>query len=621
MAESEENRSALPLPPEAEEPLRRLLAEAKPALAAGRHDEARAILLRAVEMATGQPTVPRSLPAQLNNLANAFAGSGRPREAVELFSRALAFHADYALAHANLATVLVGLGQIEQAVTHFERAEALSGPDSWRLYLQGAALQSLGRIDDARRCFAGALTLDPNNASALAADLQARLLVADWTDLATDTRRLVELVRRDRAYSVVNDVRPYAALFLDIDPAERCRIAETRAARDDQGAARPALRRHDAPLRIGYLSADFRRHPTAHLMLALFGAHDRSRVAIDAYSLGPPEDSAQRRRITADSDRFVDLHDRNDVDAAEQIRANGVDILVDLMSWTRHARPGIAARRPAPIQISYLGFPGTTGAAWIDYIIADPIVVPAPDRRWYTEKVITLPRCYQVNNPDQEIAPGPPARAEWSLPDDAFVFACFNLNNKIEPATFAAWMRILRKAPAAVLWLLADQAHGRRNLLAAAAANGVDPRRLIFADRAPRPVHLRRQQCADLFLDTFLCNAHTTASDALYMGLPVLTHPGDHFAGRVAASLLTTLGIEELIAPGIDSYCETAIDLARQPEKLAALSDRIAKAVAEGPLHDTQGFARDLERAYALVWRKAMAGQDPDHIIVPPAAP
>ena len=599
---------------------------AKQAAAKGRLDEASRLLTAAAEAVAADDPLAPALAKDLNNLGNAHGNAGMNEVAATLLQKALVMLPDYALAHANLAAILIRLMRYEEALGHLDRANELAAPTADRLCLQGSVYQNLKRVDESRRCFRAALALDPDHAASLDGDLHARLLSADWDGLAEDAARLVALADHGDGQGSSHRMRPFLSLLLAFDDDTRHRIAVDWAAKyvpdpPAQPLSRPGLhRRRDGPLRVGYLSADFRRHPTAHLMLSLFAAHDRRRVVVHAYSIGPDDGSPQRRRIENDSNRFVDLRGHDDAAAAAAIAADDIDILVDLMVFTRLSRPGILARRPAPVQVAYLGFPGTSGAPWLDYILADAVVLPPENRSFFSEKALILPRCYQVNDPGQEMDDGAARRADWSLPEDAVVFACFNLINKIEPTVFGLWMDILKAAPSSVLWLLADRETARLNLRGSAAGLGVDPERLVFGPRVARPLHLRRQQCADLFLDTLIYNAHTTASDALFAGLPLLTCPSQSFAGRVAASLLTALGVEEMIVPDVDTYRATAIALANDPGRLAGLRARITAAVRDGPLYDIDGFARDLERGFELIHANRLAGHPPRHIEVPAAA-
>jgi protein O-GlcNAc transferase len=375
----------------------------------------------------------------------------------------------------------------------------------------------------------------------------------------------------------------------------------------------PAVFRHHPSgrrdrIRLGYLSGDFHQHATASLMAGLFERHDRARFEVFAYSYGRDDASPMRARLVRAFDRFVDVAAMSHRAAAQRIHDDEVDILVDLKGYTHAARPQIAAYRPAPVQVSYLGYPATMGAEFIDYIVVDPVVVPAEEQRFYSEKLVQLPGCYQANDTRRAIAVQVPARRDCGLSPDGIVFCSFNSGFKITPIFFAVWMRLLAGVPGSVLWLLASNDLVERNLRREAERRGVDPGRLVFAPVVPSSEHLARHRCADLFLDTLPCNAHTTASDALWAGLPVLTCRGDTFAGRVAASLLTAVGLPELITGSLADYEQAAFDLARHPYRLATLRETLRRSRDTAVLFDPARFASVLEAAFTRMWDAWNAG-------------
>jgi predicted O-linked N-acetylglucosamine transferase (SPINDLY family) len=366
-------------------------------------------------------------------------------------------------------------------------------------------------------------------------------------------------------------------------------------------------------IHIGYFSADFHEHATSYLIAQLFELHDRSRFRITALSFGPPSSSAMRRRLHAACDEFIDVRSEADADIATRARRLAIDIAVDLKGFTQDSRIGIFAHRAAPLQVNFLGYPGTLGAPFMDYLIADRTLIPEGAETGYAEKIIFLPDSYQVNDATRAIASKTYTRRELHLPDAGFVFCCFNNAYKILPATFECWMRILRQVEGSVLWLLGDNAAMIRNLRREAANRGVSRERLIFASRTDLAAHLARHAGADLFLDTLPCNAHTTASDALWAGLPVLTCPGGSFAARVAASLLQAIGLPELIAPTPQRYEEIAVALATDPEALAAVRSRLRAQRLSAPLFDTPRYCRHLEQAFADIDARRRAGLPPEH--------
>ena len=353
-------------------------------------------------------------------------------------------------------------------------------------------------------------------------------------------------------------------------------------------------------------------------MAGLFEQHDRARFEVVGFSFGPDKKEAMRDRVAASFDRFIDVRDRSDRDVALLARNLDIDIAVDLKGFTTDSRWKIFAHRAAPLQVNYLGYPGTMGADYMDYIIADRVLIPDDSGKYYSENIIYLPHSYQANDRKRPIAERLFTRQELRLPDSGFVYCCFNNNYKITPAIFDGWMRILGQVRDSVLWLLADNPWAERNLRREAAARGVAAERLVFAGRLPAAEHLARQRAADLFLDTLPYNAHTTASDALWAGLPVLTRAGTSFPSRVAASLLTAIDLPELITTTPEDYERRAIELARNPEQLSAIRARLARNRLTTPLFDTGLFARHIETAYVQMYERYQAGLAPAPIHVAP---
>jgi predicted O-linked N-acetylglucosamine transferase (SPINDLY family) len=351
-------------------------------------------------------------------------------------------------------------------------------------------------------------------------------------------------------------------------------------------------------------------------MAGMFECHDKARFEITAISIGPDDGSKLRNRLTNAFDDFFEARLLNDNEIAHRIRQKEIDILVDLNGFTQDARTGIFALRAAPIQVNYLAYPGTMGANYIDYLIADPTLVPQSHRQDYNEKIVYLPHSYQVNDTKREISEKVFSREEMGLPRDGFVFCCFNKTYKIMPQVFDCWMRIMKKVEGSVLWLLETSEPATRNLRMEANTRGIDPERLVFAKKLPAPNHLARHRLADLFLDTLPCNAHTTASDALWAGLPVLTQIGEAFAGRVVASLLSAIDLKELVTTTVDGYEKLAIELATSTERLAAIKAKLANNRLSTPLFDTQLFTRHIEIAYQAIFKRHQLGLPPDHTYV-----
>ncbi|MDE2473740.1 MAG: hypothetical protein KGO48_01685, partial [Alphaproteobacteria bacterium] len=374
-------------------------------------------------------------------------------------------------------------------------------------------------------------------------------------------------------------------------------------------------------IRIGYLSANFHNHAVARQMAGVFERHDRFRFAITAFSLGADDGGDLRKRLTPAFDEFLDVRAFDDERIAQEIRRREIDLIVDLMGFTENSRPGIAARRPAPVQAGFLGYPGTSGADFIDYLIADPAVIPPGSDACYSEKIIRLPHCYLPQDDSRVVSDIQVSRAAAGLPEQGIVFCCFNHSYKIAPEIFDVWMRLLGNIPGSVLWLNNTHPAAQRNLLEEARARDVAAERIFFAPFvASDAEHLARLRAADLFLDTPGYNAHATASDALLAGLPVLTIIGDRFATRVGASLLRAIGIEELVASDLRQYEELALELAREPSRLAALRRKIVGNARAQPLFDTAGFTRHLETAYQMMVERSRRGLEPASFSVGPGA-
>jgi protein O-GlcNAc transferase len=565
-------------------------------------------------------------PKALLNLAQLHADLERPADALAGYRQALAQDPGYVKALVGASAVLQREGRLAEALQAAEAAVARS-PASGEAHLQrGAALRASGRLADALVAYERAVELDDGLDPARASRLELRAEQCDWRARDADVDRL-------RAASTAalarGDVPPLTASaahrFVPCTPEEqralardasRRLVARLQPLRAAQALTHPARTRER--IRVGYLSCDFRNNAVGHLTRGLFRAHDRARVEAFAYSYGPDDGSVYRRTVEADAEHFVDVAGLSHPDAVRRIHADGIEVLVDLVGGAGNGRPEILALRPAPVQVHFLGYPASVGSALVDYFIADRVTVPDGAERFFDEAVVRLPDAYQLNDDRQEIAGAAPARAECGLPEDAFVFACFNANYKIEPDVFGDWMRVLARVPGSVLWLLATAPATAANLRREAAARGVAPTRLVFAAMTDKPRHLARHRLAQLFLDTPFCNAHTTASDALWAGLPVLTRAGEAFASRVAASLLATVGLPELVARDREAYVETAVRLATDAPALSALTTRLRADPARLPLFDTARTVRALERAYAAMWDRHLRGEPPAGLDVAP---
>jgi predicted O-linked N-acetylglucosamine transferase (SPINDLY family) len=549
-----------------------------------------------------------------NNRANALLDLKRPAEALASCEQAISLRPDFALAHYNRAVALNVLARFSEAVRACDRAIALAPDFAEAHQVRGHALNYLKRFEAAIAAYDRAVALKPNLTGAEGDRLFAKMRICDWRDFDADSARLIASVRNGEANT---SPFPFIAIASSCDDQLRC--AKLWTANHFGSAAEPLRQggRDDRDrIRIGYFSADFHGHATGYLAAELFEIHDRSRFELIAFSFGPEDTGEMRQRLRAAFDQFIDVRNLSDRAVAAFASKLEIDIAVDLKGFTTDSRTGIFALRPAPVQVSYLGYPGTMGADFIDYLIADRVLIPAASRRCFAEKIAYLPNSYQVNGRGRQVADRTFTRSELGLPEAAFVFCCFNNNYKINPATFDSWMRLLKRVAGSVLWLFEDNAGAAANLRREAAARGVDPERIIFAGRMALPEHLARHRLADLFLDTLPCNAHTTASDALWAGLPVVTQIGETFAGRVAASLLTALGLPELIAPTAQAYEELAFELAVDAGKRAAITRKLADNRLTTPLFDAALFARHIEAAYAAMHARQRAGLPPDHIDV-----
>lgn len=548
-----------------------------------------------------------------SNLAAILYKQGKGKEAESAARKAISLDTASAGAWNNLSVAMCEQGRYEEAEDAARRALGLDPQLAETWSSLASVLEHRRKHRDAVQALIRLLELDPDYRFANGRLLHQKMLCCDWDGLET----LHESIKRD-----LNDNRlsaePFGHQAIATSTRELFQCAKLYCSEVHPGcaASTAALSQISGAgkIRIGYLSGEFRHQATSILMAELFELHDRDRFEIVAFDNGSSDHTAFRNRLERAFDKVVPIAGLDDARAAGLIRTEGIDILVNLNGYFGKGRTDVFALRPAPIQVTYLGFPGTIGAPYIDYLIADRVVIPTEDVAYYAEKIVFLPHCYQVNDRKRVIAETQFSRAMLGLPPGGFVFACFNNNYKITPQQFDSWMRILTQVDGSVLWLLEDNPIAADNLRREARQRGIDPLRLVFAGRMALPDHLARHRAADLFLDTTPYNAHTTASDALWAGLPVLAQLGTTFPGRVAASLLTAIGLPELIASGPDEYEKLAVELARRPDKLAAIRDTLARNRSSAPLFDTPLFARHIESAYAAMHDRLLAGRQPDHI-------
>jgi predicted O-linked N-acetylglucosamine transferase (SPINDLY family) len=554
----------------------------------------------------------------LNDRGSALRSLRRPAEAVASYDKALAIKPDYVEALNNRGNALQDLQRSAEALASFERALLIKPDFAGALYNCGITLRTLNRLAEALASFDKAIAAMPDHRYAFSGLAESALAACDWTRTAALAGELEHHLAERKVV-----LSPFTLLGYEVDPQRQLECARRYVGDQVSSSVQPLWNRatgHHGKIRIAYLSSDFREHAVAWLSAGLFELHDRTRFEVVGISHGPDDGSEMRTRLMRAFDQFHDVRTMSDRDAAGLLNELHIDIAVDLNGHTQGSRPGILALHPAPIQVSYLGYPGTMGADFVDYVVADKTVLPFDQQPFYTERIIHLPDCYQVNDSRREIAADTPSRREAGLPDEGFAFCCFNNSFKITPLVFDIWMRLLRTVEGSVLWLSAANNEAMHNLSGQARARGVDPGRLIFAPKlAQLKDHLARHRLADLFVDTLPFNAHTTASDALWAGLPVLTCRGASFPGRVAASLLSAAGLPELVTRDLGEYEALALRLAADAPLLRGFRRRLEQNGATCPLFDTDRFRRHIESAYTTMWELQRRGEGPRSFSVEPA--
>ncbi len=569
-----------------------------------RYDEAVQAYDRLLQLAPG-------LAVAHNGRGNALKALLRSEEALAAYDRAIALRSDYGEAWSNRGGALLDLKRYADAIDSFDRALAIDAGLTEANHNRGLMLHNAGHLGAAADSYERALKTRPELVLIAGMALHARMQLCDWDGFQG---RLDSLARTlDAGQPAAN---PFVVQALIDAPELQLKAARAMvAARFPPVAHTPEFARVTRErLRVGYISSDFRNHPVSHLMASVFERHDRRRFEVFALSLGETEMEPWRARIVAGVDRFVDASRRSEPEVAALARSLGLDIAIDLNGFTGESAPLIFAERAAPVQAGYIGYLGTTGAPYFDYVIADPVLIPEAEQSFYSERIAYIPS-YQANDDRAEIA-ATPARAELGLTEDGFVFCSFNQAYKITPDVFASWMRILRRVPGGVLWLYASHDQVPVSLRRQAEALGVDPQRLVFAGNAPLDAHLARLKAADLSLDTAPYNAGATASNALRVGLPLITRAGRAMASRMAASLLTAVGLPELITTTPDAYEDLAVALATDPAAMAAVRRKLQRNLPKCPLFDTAATTRALEAAYTAMHQRWLQGLPPEHIRV-----
>lgn len=581
----------------------------------------------------------------LVNLGKVLRLQGKASEALASLERALTISPNSAAALTNLGFVLTDLGRRHEAIQHLRQAIHLEPGLAEAHHALGLAAAYSGDTSAARDSLVRAITLKPDLLDAYPPLASSLVLLQQLPDALTVLDKYLEKRPKDqnalavalgcsqhmcdwtRAQSTLGRIRslpsetahaqPFTMMGISDDPAEHLRAARIRAeaiVRDRVPMPMVVAHQHEK-IRVAYVSSDFFTHATSFLIAELLELHDRSSFEIYGVSFGPNDGSALRKRVFAAFDAYVEGGDCSDLEIAHWLRECEIDVAVDLKGYTCHSRPGVFAHRAAPIQVNYLGYPGTMAAPFMDYIIADQFVIPEAEQQFYTEKVVSLPASYQVNDRRRRISERLPTRAQVGLPESAFVFCCFNNSWKITAPVFDIWMRLVAGVPDSVLWLLQDNRWAAENLRREAAARGIAPERLVFCGRASSEDHLARHRLADLFLDTFPYNAHTTASDALWTGLPLVTYSGRTFASRVAGSLLQAVGLPELVTTSPQEYERLALRLALERGELEAFRARLQSRHAL-PLFDTPMFCRHLEGAYRRMEALHRANRPPESFAI-----
>ena len=555
-----------------------------------------------------------SLVEAYSNIGLALQEQKKLDAAILIFDKAVSLKPTYYQAYSNRGNALLELKQFDAAIASYDKAISLRPNFAEAYYNRGAALKELKQLDSAIESYDKAFSLKPDHPYLLGMRQHLKMLICDWEDFESNIRLIKQKIQgKFKATS------SFTMIGLPVSLSDQRQTAENwyRDKFPSNSYLGPIVQhQRQAKIRLGYFSADFHNHATAYLMAELFERHDKEKFELIAFSFGPETKDEMQIRVSQAFDHFINVASLSDLEVALLSRELGIDIAIDLKGVTQDYRLSIFSYRAAPIQVSYLGYPGTLGADYIDYLIADKTLIPPQSQQHYSEKIVYLPNSYQVNDRHRVIAPTQFTKQELGLPEDAFVFCCFNNNFKITPDIFDSWVRILKAVDSSVLWLLQDNPTAAMNLQKEAARRGLNPARLVFAKRMDLPEHLARHKAADLFLDTTPCNAHTTASDALWAGLPLLTCMGESFASRVAASLLNAIGLPELVTETQDQYEALAIDLAKTPDKLKNITDKLERNRLTTPLFDTELFTKNIEAAYIQIYQRYQADLSPENIEV-----
>jgi protein O-GlcNAc transferase len=553
------------------------------------------------------------------NLAEAHYNLGnKPKELRRLdesessYRQAITLKPDYTEAHNNLGIILKELGRLKEAEISYRQAIELK-PDYAEAHSNlGNTLKKLDRYEEAEASYKRAITLKPNMDFLFGSWINTKMHLCMWGDLSSNLDKLIKRVNNKNKV-----ITPFHLLSLIDEPSIHRKAAEISSKNMFPKLGifpKISFYHNHKKIRIGYFSPDFKNHPVSYLAAELYEIHDRSKFEIHAFSFGPDTKDELNIRIKAGVDYFHDVQMRSDQDIVKLSRSLEIDIAIDLTGFTGKARTNIFAMSAAPLQVNYLGYPGTMAIDYIDYLIADHIVIPNEKKIHYSEKIVFMPNSYQPNNSRFEVLKIDVIKKNFGLPSNGFIFCSFNNQSKISPSTFAGWMRILKATNNSILWLYVVNVNAAKNLKKEAKQFGINEDRLIFAQNILHKDHLKRIQLADLFLDTLPYNGHTTTSEALKMGLPVLTSIGSSFASRVSASLLTAVNLSEMITSTQEEYETLAIQLATHPEKLKVIKDKLVQNLPTAPLFNTKLYTLNLEAAYQIMYKRYQDGLDPDDI-------
>ncbi|MCK5819115.1 MAG: tetratricopeptide repeat protein [Psychromonas sp.] len=546
------------------------------------------------------------------NRGNVLQDVNRFEEALACYNKAIAIKPDHVESYINCGITLNSLERFDEALASYNKAISIKADNAEAFSNRGNTLVKLKCLEEAFVSYNKSLTIKPDSDFLFGTKLHTQMNLCDWANISAQLSQLLQgLIDRRKI------IGPFPLLGLLDKPALQLQATQMYVNTlypSGQLVDDLVARKVNKKIRIGYYSADFYNHATAYLMVEFFETHDRQKFEIYGFSLASNENDEMCQRVVGAFDHFYEVANKRDGEVTKMSRELGIDIAVDLKGFTKNARTGIFAKRCAPIQVNYLGYPGTMAASYIDYIIADKILIPQESQQYYREKIVYMPSSYQVNDSKREISDKILSRKDVGLPSSGFVFCCFNNSYKILPATFNGWMRILKAVDHSVLWLLECYPAVVNNLRKEAQVSGVDPNRLIFAKKIKIDDHLARHQLADLFIDTLPCNAHTTASDALWAGLPVLTLIGICFAGRVAASLLNAMDLSELITGTQVQYESKAIELANNPKLLSEIKKKLERNRLTSSLFNGEMFARNIETAFTQMYQRYQSGQVPENI-------